>query len=209
MLRVGGIVLCGGKSLRMGRPKLSLPFGDETMLGRVVRIVGQVVSPVVVVASADQELPKLPSGTLVTRDEISNAGPLGGLASGIAVLRDRVDAVYLSSCDVPLLKAEFIRAVVAALGTSEMAMPRDGEHLHPLSAAYHIGVEARVRHLLAENRLKAQLLAQDSNACLIDTEDLRKVDPNLESLQNVNSSDGYRAALAAANLPHGPGVYSD
>ena len=49
----GGIVLCGGKSTRMGRPKLSLPFGDETMLSRVVRIVSQVVSPVVVVASVD------------------------------------------------------------------------------------------------------------------------------------------------------------
>ena len=49
--RFGGIVLCGGKSERMGRPKLLLPFGDETMLARVVRIVGQVVSPVVVVAA--------------------------------------------------------------------------------------------------------------------------------------------------------------
>ena len=116
-------------------------------------------------------------------------------------MRDRVEAVYLSACDVPLLKAEFIGAVLASLGAFEMAMPRDGQYLHPLAAVYRIDVESRVRRLLAENRLKAQFLAQDSNACLIDTDNLRRIDPNLESLKNVNSADDYQAALVAANLP--------
>jgi molybdopterin-guanine dinucleotide biosynthesis protein A len=186
---------------------MSLPFGDETMLARVVRIVSQAVSPVVVVAALEQELPELPAGTLVTRDEIPDTGPLGGLASGIAILRDQVDAVYLSSCDVPLLKGEFIRAIVASLGTYELAMPKDGEYLHPLAAIYRIGVESRARRLLAQNRLKAQFLAQDSNACLIDTGALRRVDPNLESLKNVNSADDYQAALVAAHLRSGHGVF--
>ena len=35
---VGGIVLCGGKSSRMGQPKYTLPFGDEVLLQRIVRI---------------------------------------------------------------------------------------------------------------------------------------------------------------------------
>jgi molybdenum cofactor guanylyltransferase len=47
----------------MGRPKLLLPFGNESMLARTVRLVGEVVSPVVVVAAASQQLPKLPDGT--------------------------------------------------------------------------------------------------------------------------------------------------
>ena len=48
----GGIVLCGGKSTRMGVPKATLPFGPETMLQRVVRLLGTVVSPIVVVGCA-------------------------------------------------------------------------------------------------------------------------------------------------------------
>ena len=56
-----GIVLCGGKSTRMGVPKATLPFGPETMLQRVVRLLGTVVSPIVVVAARGQELaPELP-----------------------------------------------------------------------------------------------------------------------------------------------------
>ncbi|MCA9117229.1 MAG: NTP transferase domain-containing protein, partial [Planctomycetaceae bacterium] len=55
--RVAGIVLCGGRSSRMGQPKHLLPFGDETMLQRVVRTLSAVVSPVVVVAARGQQLP--------------------------------------------------------------------------------------------------------------------------------------------------------
>ena len=48
----GGVVLCGGKSTRMGQSKAMLPFGNELLLQRVVRILGEVVSPIVVVAPA-------------------------------------------------------------------------------------------------------------------------------------------------------------
>ena len=55
-MKAGGIVLCGGRSTRMGVPKATLPFGLETMLQRVVRLLGTVVSPIVVVAAREQEL---------------------------------------------------------------------------------------------------------------------------------------------------------
>ena len=36
------IVLCGGRSTRMGQDKGALPFGDETMLERITRILGSI-----------------------------------------------------------------------------------------------------------------------------------------------------------------------
>jgi molybdopterin-guanine dinucleotide biosynthesis protein A len=66
--RVGGIVLCGGQSSRMGRPKAWLPFGDELMLPRVVRLLSEVVSEAVVVAAPEQDVPALPEGVAVVRD---------------------------------------------------------------------------------------------------------------------------------------------
>ena len=60
--RAGGIVLCGGKSSRMGTSKALLPFGPETMLQRVIRLLGELVSPIVAVAAAGQALPELPPG---------------------------------------------------------------------------------------------------------------------------------------------------
>src|SRR5205085_12330412 len=98
-----GIVLCGGRSSRMGRPKAWLPFGTELLLQRVVRVLRDVVEPVVVVAAPDQEVPPLPVGVFRARDDREYLGPLNGLATGLAALHGQVAAAYLSSCDVPFL----------------------------------------------------------------------------------------------------------
>ena len=125
--RVGGVVLCGGRSSRMGRPKAWLPFGDELMLPRVVRILRGVVDPVVVVAAPGQDVPPLPPEVEIVRDEVEHRGPLGGLAAGLAALDGRADAAYLSACDVPFLRPEFIRRVVEVLEEPNPPTPFPGK----------------------------------------------------------------------------------
>ena len=91
-MKLAGIVLCGGKSTRMGVPKATLPFGPETMLQRVVRLLGTVADPIVVVGARDQELPALPPAVLITRDERDARGPLEGLRAGLTALPAAADA---------------------------------------------------------------------------------------------------------------------
>src|SRR5215471_8117127 len=112
----GGIVLCGGQSKRMGRPKAWLPFDGELMLPRVVRLLSTAVSPVVVVAAPDQEIPPVPADLSVVRDEEKGRGPLQGLAAGLSALAGRVEAAYLSSCDVPFLRPAFVERLLDLLG---------------------------------------------------------------------------------------------
>src|SRR5438876_9951681 len=101
MITIGGIILCGGQSKRMGKPKAWLPIAGEIMLPRVVRLLGEAVSPIVVVAAPGQDLPRLPDNVLIARDEEQGRGPLQGLAAGLTALQGRVDAAFASSCDVP------------------------------------------------------------------------------------------------------------
>ena len=197
---MGGIVLCGGKSTRMGQPKLSLPFADETMLARVVRIVGEVVSPVVVVAAPGQALPELPPGTLVARDRVADRGPLAGLAAGLAALAEHSDAAYASSCDVPLLEPSVVRLMVEALSTHEMAIPRDGDFHHPLAAVYRTSLVPRIAALLSAGRLRPLFLVRESDARIVDVAQLRAVDPSLGSLHNANTPEEYQSALARSRL---------
>jgi molybdopterin-guanine dinucleotide biosynthesis protein A len=197
---VGGIVLCGGKSTRMGVPKLSLPFGTETMLERVVRILGEVVSPIVVVAAPNQKLPPLPEEVLVARDEHEERGPMEGLAVGLSAFQSSVDAAYVSSCDVPLLKPEFVRRIVTALEHHDMAIPRDEKFHHPLAAVYRTRLVGTIRALIKDDLMRPYYLVEKCDARVIDVKELRDVDPNLDSLRNINTTEEYQAALRDVGL---------
>jgi molybdopterin-guanine dinucleotide biosynthesis protein A len=195
-----GIILCGGKSTRMGQSKAWLPFGPEPMLARVVRILSEVVAPVVVVAARDQDLPPLPAGVEITRDEYDSLGPLAGLAAGLAALRGHAEAAYATSCDAPLLRPEFVRHMIAALGDYDLAIPREAARRHPLAAVYRVSLESTIRGLISQNRLRLVDLPEHCRAREIDPAELRAVDPELLSLRNANTPGDYAAALEAAGF---------
>lgn len=184
----------------MGQPKALLPFGPEPMLSRVVRILRKVVSPIVVVAAEGQELPELPPDTLIAHDEQESLGPLAGLTVGLAALSGKVEAAYVSSCDVPLLQPEFVRRMIAMLGADDLAIPRDGEFYHPLAGVYRVSVEGAARELVAAGRLRPFFLLESLRVRQVATFELVEVDPDLDSLRNVNSPDDYVKALRAAGL---------
>jgi molybdopterin-guanine dinucleotide biosynthesis protein A len=194
MVRVGGVVLCGGQSRRMGRPKAWLPFGGEVMLARVVRLLGEVVAPVVVVAGPGQDVPPLPPGVDVVRDPEPDRGPLEGLAAGLEALRGRADAAYLSSCDVPLLRPAFVRRMIVLLGDHQACVPRVEGFLHPLAAVYRLEVAAAAQRLLAEGRPRTTLLFDAVPTRVVSAEELADVDSSFESLRNLNTPEQYEDA---------------
>ena len=195
--RIAGIVLCGGKSSRMGREKAWLPVGDETMLARVVRILSGVVSPIVVVAAQGQELPELPQGVLLARDEHDSLGPLAGIAAGLARLAGECDAAYVSSCDAPLLAPAFVEKMIDSLDDYDLVIPRDGKFHHPLAAVYRTSLAPAIEAQVAARRLRTAYMLHLCKAREIDVAELRAVDPELRSLWNINTPDDYRAALLA------------
>lgn len=179
----------------MGRAKAMLPVGEEVMLQRVVRIVSSAVGPVIVVAAPDQDLPELPSGVLVARDEREYLGPLAGIGVGLRALPEEIDAAYCTSCDVPLLKREFIQAIVSRLGAHDAAVVREDGFFHPLAAVYRRSLVPAIADLVAEDRLRPLFLIQSVNTRAVDAEELRAVDPDLASLRNINTLEDYSAVL--------------
>jgi molybdenum cofactor guanylyltransferase len=199
-MQVGGIVLCGGQSRRMGTSKAMLRFGPEPMLQRVLRVLGQVVQPLAVVAAPGQELPPLDSQILIVRDRQRGRGPLEGLRSGLAALPPVSDAAFVIGCDAPLLQADFIRAMIQELGNHEIAVPIDGQFFHPLAAVYRIRLVRQIDHLLSQAIDKPRLLFQTVPTCQVPVDRLRLADPRLLSLTNVNRTEDYLSALAEAGF---------
>ena len=193
----GAIILCGGQSSRMGRDKASLDFGGEPMLQRIVSLVSQVVNPsrIVVVASSYQVIPELPTSVRVARDRQTGRGPLEGFAAGLRVLQPQCDVVFLTSCDSPRLVPEFVERMLKIRATAEIAVPFDGHYEYPLAAVYRTSILTHVDFLLNENRLSLRSLFDRVSTLRIPTDSLRDVDPNLTTLENLNSPEDYQKAL--------------
>jgi molybdenum cofactor guanylyltransferase len=194
-----GIVLCGGKSTRMGSSKALLPFGSETMLQRVVRILGGVVAPIAVVAAVGQELPELPRDVIVTRDENEGRGPLEGLRAGLKALPDQVDAAYVTSCDVPLLVPGFVRQMIDLAHDYDIAVMEIDGFTHPLSAIYRRTTLPTVEHLLTNDRLRPVFLFDAVKTRRVKPEEMTS-DPDLRTLRNLNTPEDYERALVEAGL---------
>lgn len=205
---VGAVVLCGGRSQRMGQPKAWIRFGNEFLLQRVVRLVaeGTAYGPLVVVAAPGQELPPLPSGTRITCDAVPGRGPLEGMAAGMDLLGSEASLAYVTSTDVPFLNPGWIRLLVKRIGDADIAIPHCQGFRHVLAALYRPAtVLPCARALLDTDRLRPAFLLETLKVVELGPEELQAVDPELATLWNVNTPEQLRQALHAAGLPSAQG----
>jgi molybdopterin-guanine dinucleotide biosynthesis protein A len=193
------LVLCGGRSTRMGRDKASLPFGGDTLVTRVVEILRGVVPDVVLVAREGQAVP---DGVAVVRDPAEGLGPLAAIAAGLASLR--TDRAFVAPCDVPLLVPALVRRLLEEAGTSLACVPRIEGRAMPVCAVYRREVAAVASALVAGGERRAQALLGHVETRYVEGEALRAVDPTLASFLDCDTPEAYEAALEAAGLADAP-----
>ena len=172
-----------------------LPFGDETLLERTVRIVREVVPEVLVVSREDQ--PRV-GDFRVVHDSSEGLGPLAGLIKGMEVMSG--ERAFLTSCDVPFLEPAYVSRLIELSQGHPIAVPLvDGYHM-TTSAVYSRDVLPVAHKLMAEQRLRPLFLVESVDARIVTEDELREVDPELRSFRNCNTQEDYEQALRDAGL---------
>jgi molybdopterin-guanine dinucleotide biosynthesis protein A len=189
----------------MGTSKALLPFGDEALLQRVVRLIAPAVSHFAVVAAPEQDLPALPSTVVVVRDPVEGEGPLRGIAVGLEALARQAPFAYVTATDAPFVSPAFV-ARMHALCDGDIAVPLIDGRFHPLAAIYATSLHALAAELLAAGQRRPISLFDRATTRVVTAADLfadeavRRDDPDLATLKNLNTPEDYRAALAAVGL---------
>jgi molybdopterin-guanine dinucleotide biosynthesis protein A len=182
----------------MGRDKASLPFGDEVLLARVVRIVGEVVDEVVLVAREGQALP---AAFEAVRDPAEGLGPVAALAVGLRVVSGT--RAFVVACDLPLLRPALIRRLFDLAGDADACVPLIDGYPMTTCAVYAARVADIAEGLVAAGHLKLRTLLERITTRYVGPDDVRDVDPDLESFQDCNTLEAYQTALRRAGFTGG------
>ncbi len=191
LLDASALILTGGKSSRMGRPKALLPFAGEPLITHTVRHLATRFADIVVVAAPGQDLPEL-AATLV-HDAVAYQGPVGGIYYGLRAARRAV--CFVTSCDAPFLNLRLVTRLVSLSVGYDVVVPVWQDRLQPLHAVYRRSVIPLLQSQLAHGQLRPVALYDKVRTKRLSPEEVRRLDPDGDSFRNLNSPQDYQAAL--------------
>ena len=173
---VAALILAGGKATRLGGiAKHELVIEGATILARQVAILSPRVAEIIVSSPTDI------AGYRTVHDSIAGAGPVAGIAAGLAATAQ--PWLLVIAGDMPYLTSELIDGLIAARGLELDAVGiRIGELAEPLCCMLHVRCLAVVERRLAARRFKASGLLTDEG---LRVRWLTDADP--AALRNLNS----------------------
>ncbi len=141
-ISLAAIILSGGESTRMGKPKALLDFGGKPAIARILESARKAgISKILVVvgkhADAIQKGADL-AGCTILVNENPERGQLSSIQLGMSKLDFATDAAFVWPVDCPLVKPEDLKALAQAYAKGRTSLMRifvpchGGHRGHPM-----------------------------------------------------------------------------
>ena len=185
-MRITGVVQAGGLSTRMGgEPKALIELGGRRIVEWVVAAIAPVVDDVLVVTNTPDRYAFL--GLPMVGDVFPDHGSLGGIYSGLKAATG--EAAFTVACDMPFLRADVARLVLAHAGEADVVIPRVGEQLETMHALYAKACLPHIEDRLREKRLKIVGFFDQVRVLEIPEDEVRRLADPAVVFMNVNTPD--------------------
>jgi len=194
-LPVTGVVLAGGKGLRLGRPKALERVGGVSLLGRVISCIQPLCFETIVVTREDQLRPLSLAGLQVTiaTDLIPERGPLGGLFTGLTLAK--TDYCLVVACDMPFLNPALLTHLLGLAPEADIVAPVMKGMTEQLHTVYtRKTCLAAIEQLLAMGQSRVSSLFEIVKVRFVTEPEMQRFDPELLSFFNVNTEADFRQA---------------
>ena len=197
--RIGGFVLAGGESSRMGRDKALLELGGVTLIARAANLCESVAGGCVIVGGArsNDGGGRFDGLTAqVIADDFPGAGPLGGIATALRVAAQ--DWNLVMACDLPYLTREWLEFLAerARRSEAEAVLPMNERGAEPLCAMYRKRAEAAIRTALESGTRKVTDGLSKIHTEFIEPSEWKAFDSEGLLFKNMNSPEDYEEARA-------------
>jgi molybdopterin-guanine dinucleotide biosynthesis protein A len=184
-VKTTGIILAGGKNLRMGQNKAFLQVQGERIIERTKRIFVELFDEVLLVTHSPLEYLDLNLRTVT--DLYRDAGALGGVLTGLFYASRPYS--FVAACDMPFLNPVLISHLISSSPGFDIVVPRTEDGWQPLHAVYSKKCLPFMEDLLRQGGLKIIDFYPRVKKRDVLTEEIRSFDPRLLSFLNLNTPD--------------------
>jgi molybdopterin-guanine dinucleotide biosynthesis protein A len=186
------IILCGGRSTRMGKDKGSFLLKGEPMILYILSVVKEVADEIIVVLRDEKQvrdysdiLKDTNDILKIVTDKSIDHGPLMGILTGLANIKS--DKAQILPCDSPYISKEFLLKMFKIMEDFDFdaAVPIwDDGHTEPLHSIYKKNSLNIIEKLIHNGKRNVNSLITSLNVKFVDVE---KLDPTCQSFQNINT----------------------
>jgi molybdopterin-guanine dinucleotide biosynthesis protein A len=191
---VTGIVLAGGKSLRLGREKALERVGGKRLVEKAVDSLCPISQEVLVVTSQEQfnNIASVNLDARVVVDIYPHKASLGGIYTGLSSANTLYGLVV--ACDMPFLNIALLHYLADLAPGFDVVIPRLNDKLEPLHAVYSKNCLVTIKQLLDKDVLQIFQFLDLVKTRYVSGDEVGKYDPEHLSFFNINTrSDLLRA----------------
>lgn len=195
-LPVTGLILSGGKSKRMGRPKAFLPYEGSTVIGHIVSEIKDLFSEIFIVANEVESFEDL--GVDVVKDILPHRGPLGGILSGLMTSSNHY--AFVMACDMPLIDRRLVRELISRRQDNDVVVLSHPQGIEPLFGVYSKNCIKPLEESLFAGNLSVQDFLSGLKAGIYEWMPERPDADALPPFFNINTPQDYSRVIARAGM---------
>lgn len=195
---ITGVILSGGKSMRMGVNKSFLKIGNQSIIERVLDLMKSIFQQNILSTNStpEYEFLNLP----MVKDVYKNLGPLSGIHS--ALLKSSTEKNFVISCDVPLMSKEMIEYLINYKTEKQILITRAAGYLQPLVGVYNKSILPSIEKILMQDSQSTiDKRKHNSIHSLLENVQTEIIDPTSLSFYsdelffNVNKPEDYKQII--------------
>ena len=197
-MNTSGIILAGGKSLRLGRNKAFEVIGHKNLLDLVIERLAFLTDEIILVTAAEQKIArhKEQAEFKVVADSYPGRGPLGGVYTGLEHSESSYSIVVAS--DMPFLNQALLRYMREVSTGFDIVVPRAGELVEPLHAVYSKRCMQPIKQMIDKGQLSIHQLFPLVSTRYLEMEEIERFDPRHLSFFNINTLEDLKRAKEIA-----------
>ncbi len=195
---ISGIILAGGRSLRLGHDKVLEKIGDKSLLERVVSHIDSFSKNIIIVTAHERTFAPLAKNPKVKTvcDILPGQGSLGGIFTGLEASRSFYNLVV--AADMPFLNEPLLHYMIEKAEGYDFVLPRVDGLFEPLHAIYSRNCIAPIKTILGQGKKMIIELFNYVKVRYIETEEVERFDPEHLSFFNINTKEDLALARQIA-----------